>query len=110
MIESCCSLSQVVVRDDIVAAEHARRQVAAQLHSHVFPDTRADEIPDRTPPKVVGNPTRTTGRHAGVLPRLGESNDGRGLLLAAAPLSNHPEEHQRRDVACALQGMALWAG
>ena len=39
---------------DVVAAEHRARRPAAELHRHVLRDARADQIPGRAAPKVVG--------------------------------------------------------
>ena len=61
--------------------------MAGQRHGEGFSDTRTNEIPDGSPPKIVRDLSGTSGACAGRSPSVREAFDGSALTM----------EHPRTD-------------
>ena len=64
--------SEVVLTDDVVAVEHAARQVASRRHRDALGNTRAHHVPGRGAAQVVEELVRDPGSLAGRGPGLSE--------------------------------------
>jgi hypothetical protein len=76
---------EVVQVDDVVAAKHRRRAVAAERHDRVRVNPRVDQLLDPGAPKVVHDPTVESDGAAGGGPALAEVTDGVAVVVEDAP-------------------------
>jgi hypothetical protein len=69
--------AEVVLTEDVVAVEHAPREVAGHCHGHALGDARSHHVPGGGPSQVVEQLVGDAGRLGGRRPGLSEVTGAR---------------------------------